>query len=76
WLKEIAPTAELRVWYAHRDDYFPEFAVRYSAELDSNPAVAELRELIAAHPVTTLLYGSKSPLNEAAVLADYLAKRP
>ncbi|MEP6843981.1 MAG: DUF488 family protein [Pseudolysinimonas sp.] len=74
WLKEIAPTAELRVWYAHREERFPEFTLRYTAELDSNPAVTQLRELVAAHPVTTLLYGSKSPLNEAAVLLGYLTK--
>jgi uncharacterized protein YeaO (DUF488 family) len=34
-----------------------------------------LRELIAAHQVTTLLYGAKSPLNEAAVLAELLTNR-
>jgi len=72
WLKEVAPSTELRVWYGHVDERFAEFTRRYRAELDQNPAVAELRGVIAAHPVTTLLYGAKSPLNEAAVLADYL----
>jgi uncharacterized protein YeaO (DUF488 family) len=75
WLKEIAPSTELRVWFAHQEDRFPEFARRYALELDTNPAVAQVRELIAGHPVTTLLFGAKSPtLNEAAVLADYLAR--
>ena len=75
WLKEIAPSTELRVWFDHQEDRFGEFVRRYTAELDTNPAVGQLRELIAAHPVTTLLFGAKSPtLNEAAVLADYLAK--
>jgi DNA-3-methyladenine glycosylase len=74
WLKEVAPTTELRVWYGHQEDRFLEFARRYSEELVTNPAVAQLRGLIASHPVTTLLYGAKTPLNEAAVLADYLAK--
>jgi uncharacterized protein YeaO (DUF488 family) len=72
WLKEVAPSPELRAWYRHVDERYAEFAQRYRAELDANPAVDRLRELIAAHPVTTLLYGSKSPLNDAAVLADYL----
>ena len=75
WLKEIAPSAELRVWYGHQEDRFPEFERRYTAELDTNPAVAQLRGLIATHAVTTLLYGAKTPLNEAAVLADYLTKK-
>ena len=75
WLKEVAPSTELRVWFHHQQDRFPEFERRYAAELDANPAVGQLRELIAAHPVTTLLFGAKSAtLNEAAVLADYLAK--
>ena len=40
-----------------------------------NPAIDRLRDTIAAHPVTTLLFGAKSPtMNEAAVLADYLAE--
>jgi uncharacterized protein YeaO (DUF488 family) len=73
WLKEIAPSTELRVWYGHQGERFAEFARRYAAELDTNPAVRQLRELIAAHAVTTLLYGAKTPLNEAAVLRDYLA---
>ncbi len=74
WLKEIAPSTELRVWFDHREDRFGEFMRRYTAELDANPAIAQLREVIVAHPVTTLLYGAKSPtLNEAAVLVDYLA---
>jgi uncharacterized protein YeaO (DUF488 family) len=75
WLKEVAPSAELRIWYGHQDERYPEFARRYTAELDTNPGLAQLRELVAHHPVTTLLYGSKSPLNEAAVLADVLAQR-
>ena len=74
WLKEIGPSTDLRVWYGHQEDRFPEFARRYTAELVTNPAVAQLRSLIASHPVTTLLYAAKTPLNEAAVLADYLAK--
>jgi uncharacterized protein YeaO (DUF488 family) len=74
WLKDIAPSTDLRVWFGHQEERFPEFVRRYAAELDANPAVGQLRESIAAHPTTTLLFGAKSPtLNEAAVLADYLA---
>lgn len=74
WLKDIAPSAELRVWFGHREDRFAEFERRYIGELTTNPALQQLRELIAAHSVTTLLYGAKSPLNEAVVLAGYLEK--
>ena len=73
WLKDVAPSAELRTWFDHRDERFAEFTRRYLVELDTNPAMAELRAIVAEHPKTTLLYGAKSPLNEAAILADSLA---
>ena len=78
WLKDVAPSPELRTWWNHDPDRLDEFAVRYRAELDTDPqagsAVAELRDLAAAHPTTTLLYGAKDPrVNHARILADYLA---
>jgi len=73
WLKEVAPSAELRVWYDHRDERFAEFTRRYLAELETNPALEQLRSLVAEHPATTLLYGAKSPRNEATVLAELLS---
>ncbi len=72
WLKEVAPSSELRVWYDHRDERFAEFTRRYLAELETNPALEQLRSLVAEHPKITLLYGAKSPLNEASVLAGLL----
>ena len=73
WLKEISPSPELRVWFDHRADHFADFTTRYVAELDTNPAVAELEELGQANPTVTLLYGAKDPkINHAIVLADYL----
>ncbi|GAA0999975.1 DUF488 domain-containing protein [Acrocarpospora macrocephala] len=74
WLKEVAPSTELRTWFDHRADRFTEFSDRYAAELDSNPAVATLRQLGQAHPTVTLLYSAKNPqINQAVVLAEYLA---
>ena len=72
WLKDVAPSAELRVWYDHRDERFAEFTRRYLAELATNPALEQLRALVSEHPRTTLLYGAKSPRNEASVLAELL----
>lgn len=74
WLKEIAPSTDLRTWWDHDPARLDEFATRYRAELDQNPAVAELTAVLEAHPVVTLLYGARDPvLNQAAVLRDYLA---
>lgn len=77
WLKEIAPSTELRTWWNHDPARLGEFTARYRAELDQNPAVAELTAVLDAHPVVTLLYGARDPvLNQAAVLRDYVAGLP
>ena len=77
WLKEIAPSPALRTWWKHDPERQDEFAIRYRAELDGNPAtmkaVIELRELAAQGGPTTLLYGAKDPeVNHAKILAQYL----
>jgi uncharacterized protein YeaO (DUF488 family) len=73
WLKDAAPSTELRTWFhAHRDD-FEQFASRYVAELRTNPATEELRRIGRANPRVTLLYGVRDAThNHAAVLARYL----
>ena len=75
WLKEVAPTSDLRKWFDHRPERWEEFKERYRAELQDNPAVETLRERAAAGKVT-LLYGSRNrEFNHAAVLADVLTKK-
>jgi len=76
WMKEVAPTPALRKWFDHRPERWAEFQKRYREELADNPAVAALREHVAAGPVT-LLYGSRNrEFNHAAVLADFLRENP
>ena len=73
WLKDVAPSPELRTWFDHRADRFAEFTERYTAELDTNPAVDELRALVGTHPTVTLLYGARDArVNHAVVLAGVL----
>jgi len=75
WLKDVAPSTELRTWFHAQPDGFKEFADRYRAELATNPAVDELRAAAKAHPTVTLLYSVKDPeRNHAALLADYLRR--
>ncbi|TIT87376.1 MAG: DUF488 domain-containing protein, partial [Mesorhizobium sp.] len=58
WLKKIAPSTELRKWFGHDLERWPEFQKRYCAELDGNEeAVAQLRELLR-HGKVTLLFGA------------------
>jgi uncharacterized protein YeaO (DUF488 family) len=73
WLKDVAPSTELRTWFHHTPGGFDEFARRYRAELAVSPAVDELRGLERTHPTITLLYSVRDPEhNHAAILADYL----
>ncbi|MFF2520692.1 DUF488 domain-containing protein [Streptomyces liangshanensis] len=75
WLREVAPSADLREWYHHDPQLFADFRDRYIAELgdaDHRPAVAHLRDL-AAHDRVTLLTATKDlDHSEAAVLAEWL----
>lgn len=71
WLREIAPSPELRRWFGHRPDRWEAFRDRYRAELADNPAVAEL-QAAWKRPVT-LLYAARDEVhNNAKVLLDYL----
>ncbi|NUR86013.1 MAG: DUF488 domain-containing protein [Nonomuraea sp.] len=73
WLKDVAPSPELRTWFGHQPERFPEFARRYTAELDSHPdAVAPLREAAEKGPVTLLYSARDEQHNQAVVLRDYL----
>ena len=75
WLKEIAPSNALRVWFDHRPERFAEFARRYRKELVGNATLDELQRL-GAHGTTTLLYGAHDPkINHAAVLLAVLRAR-
>lgn len=73
WLKDVAPSTQLREWFHHDESKWPEFQKRYRAELDGNPAVEELRRILEEHDVVTLLYSARSEEeNQAVVLTEYL----
>ncbi|TSE07036.1 DUF488 domain-containing protein [Mesorhizobium intechi] len=73
WLKEIAPSDELRKWFGHEPARWVEFQKRYRVELDRNEeAVTRLRDLLR-HGRATLLYGAHDEAhNNAVALAGYL----
>jgi uncharacterized protein YeaO (DUF488 family) len=72
WLKEVAPSTELRQWFGHDPEKWAEFEKRYRAELKANPALAELRAHARQGDVT-LVYAARDQLhNEAVVLKRIL----
>jgi uncharacterized protein YeaO (DUF488 family) len=76
WLKEIAPSTELRKWFAHDREKWEEFKKRYLSELKKNKEpVAQLKEKIKEGNVT-LIYAAKDEThNEAQVLLNELKKK-
>ena len=76
WLKDIAPSTELRKWFGHEPERWEEFRRRYHAELEQDQdGLAELRELRGKGRVT-LLYGAHdTEHNQAVALRDYLLAR-
>ncbi len=73
WVKEIAPSTELRRWYGHDPDKWLEFKTRYAAELEANPArVEELLAEVKAGTVTFLYSSKEERLNNAVALKEYI----
>lgn len=76
WLKAVAPSTELRKWFGHDPERWPEFRKRYRAELTKDPESAEalraLRALCRKGKVT-LVYGARDEAhNQAVVLRQVL----
>jgi uncharacterized protein YeaO (DUF488 family) len=74
WIKEIAPSDELRKWFHHEEQNWNEFVKRYKAELaEKKDQLNELKKLSGERKTVTLLYGSKDEKqNQAVVLAELL----
>jgi uncharacterized protein YeaO (DUF488 family) len=75
WLKDVAPSPDLRRWFNHDPERFAEFGRRYAQELRGGAALEPLRKL-GQKKVVTLLYGAHDPqINHAAVLLSVLRGR-
>lgn len=74
WLKDIAPSTELRKWFGHDLKRWPDFQKKYKAEIKANKdAFSELKKLIKHNKNITLLYAAKDEEhNEAVVLKEVL----
>ena len=77
WLKDVAPSNELRKWFGHDPVKWDEFRKKYLEELQGNAeAVAELKQVVRENKKVTLLYGAKDDQhNQALVLQEYLKRK-
>jgi len=74
WMKEIAPSDELRKWFHHEERNWNEFVKRYKAELaKKKELLSELKKMVNKHGTVTLLFGAKDEKqNQAVILAALL----
>ncbi|MDH3734417.1 MAG: DUF488 family protein [Gemmatimonadota bacterium] len=75
WLRDAGPSDELRKWFGHRPERWPEFVRRYEAEIRDRPEIVD--ELIErAGPTLTLVYSARDEEhNQAVALAAFLRRR-
>ncbi len=73
WLKEIAPSSELRKWFNHEPEKWNEFIKRYRIELKQSGTIELLKSLMKKHKKITLLYAAHDvEHNNAVALRDFL----
>jgi len=73
WLKDLAPSTDLRQWFDHDPAEWDEFQRRYCDDLDEqHDALAKLRDRLAEGPVTLLFGASDEEHNQAVALKRYL----
>ncbi len=77
WLRDLSPSDELRKWFGHEPDKFPEFRQRYIKELSDPEKTTLLKRVakIAEEKKVTLVYSAKdTEHNNAVVLSELISK--
>jgi uncharacterized protein YeaO (DUF488 family) len=76
WLKDVAPSGDLRKWFGHDPAKWEEFQARYRAELDAHPnEIRQLLEWWGADDLTLVYGAADTEHNAAMVLATYLRQQ-
>ncbi len=75
WMKDVAPSPQLRTWFGHRPERWAEFRGRYRAELIENAETVDaLKKLCAGRQVTFVFAAKDVERNSAVVLRDFLLR--
>lgn len=75
WVKEVAPSDELRTWFGHDPEKWDEFRKKYLKELESNDAVVSLVSFVSRNDVTLIYAARDTEHNNAVVLSEFLAEK-
>jgi uncharacterized protein YeaO (DUF488 family) len=77
WMKDIAPSTELRQWFGHEPARWKEFRRRYAEEVRRNAELfSQLRTLARTGPITLVYAAHDEAHNDAIVLRDLILGRP
>ncbi|MDE1823632.1 MAG: DUF488 domain-containing protein [Candidatus Micrarchaeota archaeon] len=74
WMKEVAPSKELRLWFSHDPKKWEAFRKRYSKELEQNKAFETLLNMAKGGDVTLLYATTDDEHNNAVVLLEMLSR--
>jgi uncharacterized protein YeaO (DUF488 family) len=75
WLKDVAPSTDLRKWFAHDPARWTEFQARYKDELKQHSEQLDLLKQKAANGPVTLIYGARDQEHNEAVVLEKLLQR-
>ncbi|MGC8776407.1 MAG: DUF488 domain-containing protein [Candidatus Micrarchaeia archaeon] len=75
WMKEVAPSTELRKWFAHDPSKWNEFKKKYMEELSKNEHVSKLLDLVKNEDVTLVYAARDTEHNNAVVIAEYIKQK-
>ena len=76
WMKEIAPSDNLRKWFSHDPEKWKEFENKYKKELkDKNELINEIKEIEKVKGKVTLIYSAKDKEHNNAVVLEHILKK-
>lgn len=75
WMKDIAPSDELRKWFSHDPKKWDDFRTKYFRELDKNPLTQELLNICRKNDVVFLYSTKVEEINNAVALKQYVEQK-
>ena len=75
WLKDVAPSTQLRKWFGHDPDKWPQFQARYRKELGEKPDALALLKANSRKGAVTLVYGARDQEHNAALVLKQVLER-
>lgn len=76
WMKEVAPSNDLRKWFSHDPKKWKEFEKKYEEELkDKNELINEIKEIEKDKGKVTLIYSAKDKEHNNAVVLEHILKK-